>query len=113
MISSREHLAVYGTCLLIAGILTWQWAFPREYVPGKVAREPEQLCLGEPIFVHYAYNFAPGEPHECKVQCLKNRPRYIAYSNGLATQCGIPPNCFDWGEDQGVTCRLEAKTVVK
>lgn len=109
----REHLAVYGICLLIAGILMWQWVFPRQYVPGKVAREPELPCKGEPIFVEYAYNYAPADPHECKVQCRDNRPRYIAYSNGLATQCGEPPNCFDWGEDQGVTCRPDAKTVVK
>lgn len=113
MFSDREHLAVYGVCLLIAGILLWQWVLPRQYTPGSVQKGPEQACSGEPIFVGYAYNYAPGEPHECKVQCLDNRPRYIAYSNGLATQCGTPPNCFDWGEDQGVTCIIEAKTAVK
>lgn len=113
MSSDREHFAVYGLCLLIAGILMWQWVFPRQYVPGKVAREPELPCKGEPIFVEYAYNYAPADPHECKVQCRDNRPRFVAYSNGLATQCGEPPNCFDWGEDQGTTCKPEAKTAVK
>lgn len=109
----REHLAVYGVCLLIAGILTWQWVFPRQYKPGSVQKGPEQACLGEPIFVDYVYNYGPVDPHECKPQCADGRRRYIAYSNDLATQCGEPPNCFDWGEDQGVTCKMEGKTAVK
>ncbi len=113
MFLGRDHLAVYGTCLLTAGILTWQLVFPKQYTPGSVQKRPEQVCLGEPIFVGYAYNYAPADPHECAVQCRDNRPRYIAYSNGLATQCGEPPNCFDWGEDQGATCKPEAKTAVK
>lgn len=113
MPSDREHLAVYGFCLLVAGILLVQWIFPREYKPGSIRKEPEVSCTGEPIVVDYAYAYAPAEPYECKVQCLDNRPRYIAYTNGLATQCGVPPNCFDWGEDQGVTCTVETKTAVK
>lgn len=113
MSSDREHLVVYTFCLFIASILVLQWIFPRAYTPGSVQREPELPCIGEPIAVGYAYNYAPAEPYECKVQCLDNRQRYIAYTNGLATQCGTPPNCFDWGEDQGVTCTIEAKTAVK
>lgn len=109
----REHLAVYGACLFIAGVLAWQWIFPRKYSPGSSLREPEKACMGEPIFLDYAYNYAPAEPHECKPQCIDGRARYLSYSNGLATQCGVPPNCFDWGEDQGVTCKPEAKTTVK
>ena len=110
---NREHLAVYSVCLLIAGILALQWVFPKQYKPGSRQKEPEQSCQGEPIFVDYAYNYAPVDPHACKLQCADGRRRYIAYSNGLATQCGVPPNCFDWGEDQGVTCIPEAKTAVR
>lgn len=111
MVSHSEHLVVYTFCFLVAGILLVQWMFPREYTPGSVPKEPELPCTGEPITVDYAYAYAPEAPYECKVQCLDNRPRYIAYTNGLATQCGTPPNCFDWGEDQGVTCTPEVKTV--
>lgn len=113
MLPRRDHLLVYSLCLLIVGILVWQWIFPRQYVPGSVPRQPESPCIGKAIIVDYAYNYAPADPHECKVQCGDNRPRHILYSNGLATQCGVPPNCFDWGEDQGVTCSPEAKTAVK
>ena len=65
--------------------------------------EPETTCVGTPISVTYAYA-GWSKPHECAVQCEDDKPRYILYSDGRATQCETPPGCNDWGEDKGVTC---------
>lgn len=71
-----------------------------------VAQEP---CTGEPIVVSYAFDGGISSPHECKVQCEDQKPRYILYSNGIATQCEELPGCNDWGEDHGVTCLVPEK----
>ena len=71
--------------------------------PGDVVEEGDP-CIGDPINVDYDYNRQMLQPHECKVQCSDDRPRYILYTNGLATQCEDPPGCNDLGEDRGVTC---------
>lgn len=65
--------------------------------------EPATACIGEPIVVSYEYS-GWSKPHECAVQCKDDRPRYIVYTDGRATQCETPPGCNDWGEDKGVTC---------
>src|SRR3990167_9081500 len=61
-------------------------------------------CMGEPIVVDYAYDYKIMEPHACKPQCVDGKQRYIAYTNGLATQCEMLPGCNDVGEDRRVTC---------
>jgi hypothetical protein len=61
-------------------------------------------CIGEAIIASYPYDYRMLEPHECKVQCADNKPRYILYTNRMATQCETPPGCNDWGEDRRVTC---------
>ncbi len=65
--------------------------------------EPAAECIGEPIVVSYAYT-GWNKPHACAPQCKDDRPRYILYTDGRATQCETPPGCNDWGEDKGVTC---------
>lgn len=70
-------------------------------------------CIGTPIIVDYAYGSRMLEPHECAVQCTDNQPRYIQYTNGLATQCETPPGCNDLGEDRGVTCTPPAMSTIE
>lgn len=72
-------------------------------VPVPPPPEPEETCIGSPIAVSYPYA-GWSKPHECIVQCKDDEPRYILYTDGLATQCETPPGCNDWGEDKGVTC---------
>jgi hypothetical protein len=71
--------------------------------PSDTASEGDP-CIGEPIVVDYPYDYRMLEPHECKVQCSDQKPRYILYTNKMATQCETPPGCNDWGEDRRVTC---------
>ena len=75
-------------------------------VPEKAAQQLADDCKGDPIFVDYPYNYTVAQPHACKPQCADDKLRYVVYSNGLGTQCEIPPGCNDYGEDQGVTCRV-------
>ncbi len=70
---------------------------------GDIAEEGDP-CIGEAIIAQYSYDNRMLEPHECKVQCADNKPRYILYTNKMATQCETPPGCNDWGEDRRVTC---------
>lgn len=60
-------------------------------------------CIGEPIPVDYAYS-GWLQPHACAVQCEDDKPRYILYTDGSATQCQTPPGCNDEGEDRGIFC---------
>lgn len=87
-------------------ILFVQALFP----PSAPVRDPEDLvagdCVGEPIEVPYAYTGSPVDPWSCQPQCEDDEPRYLLYTNGVATQCQEPPGCFDSGEDNGVTCRI-------
>ncbi|TSC58064.1 MAG: hypothetical protein Greene041662_821 [Candidatus Peregrinibacteria bacterium Greene0416_62] len=78
---------------------------------GDIAQEGDP-CIGEPIVVDYAYDNRMLEPHACKIQCSDNKPRYIQYTNGLATQCETPPGCNDWGEDRRVTCVVAGEVSV-
>jgi len=64
----------------------------------------EEDCVGEAIVVDYDYQGGVNTPHECKIQCEDDEPRYILYANGMATQCEDPPGCIDAGEDDGITC---------
>lgn len=100
---SDTFLKVTGVvCGLMLAIVTLQAAFPPQppvAPPPPVAVE----CIGEPIVVTYPYA-GWSEPHECRVQCDDDRPRYILYTDGLATQCQTPPGCNDAGEDSGITC---------
>ncbi len=66
--------------------------------------KPGTACVGEPIVVEYSYAGGMMGPHECKVQCDTQKPRYILYTDNRATQCEPLPGCNDWGEDNGVEC---------
>ncbi len=73
-------------------------------------KENDVPCEGLPIRVDYTYPHPTDadfdNPWECQVACQTDNyvPRYILYTNGNATQCGGPPNCYDTGEDQRFQC---------
>lgn len=95
-------VAVCGMAVVLL-FVAWQQTHPAP--EPTITFEPSgEPCRGEPIPVAYPYRGSPEDPHECKVQCDDNWPRYIFYSNGLGTQCDTPPSCNDRGEDDGVTC---------
>lgn len=79
---------------------------PSKYEPKPQDLEPKTQCVGEPIVVDEPYNGGVLEPWTCRVQCDGDVPRYILYSNGMATQCETPPGCNDRGEDLGETCQV-------
>lgn len=99
-----------GTLAVLLLVVAVQAIVPKAYVPR--AREPvvEVVCKGTPIKVDYAYTGTVNDPWTCKVQCDDDKPRYILYSNGKATQCETPPGCNDSGEDSGVTCSVPEKS---
>src|SRR6185436_12153766 len=68
-------------------------------------RAREEACVGEPIAVRAPYQGGILPAHSCSPQCADGRPRYLAYTNGRATQCEPPPGCGDKGEDEAITCR--------
>lgn len=94
-----------STALFAAVTVSLLWLSVR---PAKVPPPPpppeQEDCVGTAIVVRYAYNGGINTPHECRVQCEDDEPRYILYSNGQATQCEEPPGCLDLGEDKGITC---------
>lgn len=94
---------VYGFCGFVLLLVVVQWMLP-ERIPEVAPPAPIGACEGEPIFVTYAYTGAVNDPWECQVQCDDQKLRYIAYTNGLGTQCQDLPGCNDWGEDNGITC---------
>ena len=96
-----EHL-VLGFCVIVLLILTWHALNPASMM--KPPKTDEVPCVGQPITVSYSYKHKQESPFECKVQCGGNNPRYILYTNGLATQCEEPPGCTDYGEDFDITC---------
>lgn len=95
-------VAIAGMALVLLWV-AWQQTHPapEPVVTFETSTVP---CIGEPIAVSYAYKGNPEEPWECQPQCDDHLPRYILYSNGIATQCDTPPACNDRGEDDGVTC---------
>ena len=106
--------ATVGFLCAVLGILALQ-VLHGPMVHGSPTPVPAEgdPCTGAPIAVTYPYNKKMLGPHECIVQCSDNEPRYILYSNGLATQCQTPPGCYDWGEDSGVMCVPVSKSDVK
>ena len=93
---------VGGVCGLMLFIVLLQ-AVTDPLPPTAPPPVPASACVGSPIAV--SYEFAGWKkPHECIVQCADDKPRYILYADGLATQCEMPPGCNDLGEDKGVTC---------
>lgn len=92
-----------GGLLLIVAL---QSVVPRAYTPQPKEPVVEVPCKGMPITVDFAYTGGVNDPWTCQVQCQDDKPRYILYSNGKATQCQVPPGCNDYGEDNGVTCTV-------
>jgi hypothetical protein len=97
----RSIVIVLGLILVFVAA---QAIVPKAYTPQPREITEEGQCIGEPIEVDFAYNGGVNEPWTCQVQCDDDEPRYILYSNGMATQCETPPGCNDTGEDTGVTC---------
>lgn len=97
--------------LILGGILlivAFESLFPKTTLP-VVANPPiEEECLGEPIVVDYPYQGGMLEPWECRIQCDDKKQRYIVYTNGIATPCEKLPGCLDYGEDYGITCRMQS-----
>ena len=96
--------------IVILLVLTYEAMWPRSYVSAPPPPAPELDCIGEPITVTYPYTGTVNDPWDCQVQCDDDKPRYLLYSNGKATQCETPPGCNDTGEDSGITCRVNAQT---
>lgn len=103
-----EH-TVIGLCIVMIAIVTLQSYRPFRYTTPTppVVEEP---CIGAPIAVTVPFTGAVNDPWTCQVQCADDKPRYILYTNGKATQCETPPGCNDYGEDHGTTCALPAAT---
>ncbi len=89
-------------CGLMLAVVIVEAVFPPAH-PIPPPTPPEGSCIGEPIVAQYEYS-GWLKPHECKVQCQDDEPRYILYTDGRATQCQAPPGCNDEGEDKGVFC---------
>ncbi len=73
----------------------------------------DQSCKGNPIRVIYTLSGSSAKtPFECKPYCdtRKDQPRFILYTNGFGTQCGIN-YCQDGGEDKCVTCQVPKETL--
>jgi hypothetical protein len=100
-----SHIIV-GIMAVFIVILLWQGTHPRAEVqpPPVTPSSAVAACNGQPIAVSYPYRGQPENPHECKVQCEDKKPRYIVYTNSVATQCEELPGCNDWGEDRNITC---------
>jgi hypothetical protein len=90
-------------CGLMLGIVVVQAVVPEPLPPVAPPAPPAGACIGQPIVVDYAYS-GWLEPHACAVQCEDDKPRFILYTDGKATQCQTPPGCNDWGEDKGILC---------
>ena len=91
---------ILGLMLLVVVV---QALLPGRQPPPPEPAPPAAACVGEPIPVDYAFS-GWLEPHACAVQCDDDKPRYVLYSDGKATQCEAPPGCNDEGEDNGVLC---------
>jgi len=103
--TDRMPYAIGGVLGGILLIIVVQAFLPEGPLPG-VTPSKEESCVGEPIVVDYDFGGSFMEPHACAVQCADDKPRYILYKNGKATQCETPPGCNDYGEDRGVTCKI-------
>ena len=95
----------------IAVVLLFSALFPKQAKPRDVTQIATDECKGEPISVPLAYTGSPLDPWSCQPQCDDKKQRYLVYTNGVATQCDVPPGCFDAGEDGGVTCKIPANAV--
>ena len=98
---------------IIVLVVVAQAILPERIPPPAPPTPPAQqaTCIGTPIKVSYAYTGGYIQDHACLPQCADNKPRYVLYTNGEATQCETPPGCNDTGEDTGVTCVLPAQSV--
>lgn len=99
---AKATISVLSAILLILVLQTIRGPV-NHGTPGDIAASGDP-CTGKPINVDYAYDYKMLEPHACKIQCSDNKPRYILYTNSLATQCETPPGCNDTGEDRKITC---------
>lgn len=101
---------IIGVLTVLLLVVAAETLIPRAYKPEPEEQIVQEPCEGEAIIVDFAYTGAINDPWTCQVQCQDDRPRYILYTNGKATQCETPPGCNDIGEDTGVTCEAPAET---
>lgn len=94
---------VAAACGIMLAIVFVQAVLPAPAPPSAPPPAPAATCIGTPIPVDYAFA-GWNQPHACAVQCEDDRPRFILYSDGKATQCQTPPGCNDEGEDKGILC---------
>ncbi len=106
---SRLQQITVGVLGLVLTVTAVTRLFPPRYTSPARDILPASACRGEPIVVDFPYLGTVNDPWTCRVQCEDNRPRYILYTNGRATQCQDPPGCYDTGEDTGVTCTPPAR----
>jgi hypothetical protein len=106
-------LVVLGFLSAILLVLFWESVVRGPVAVRNEPPAPEEDCIGTPIVVPYKYTGGVNDPHACALQCADDQPRYVLYSNGVATQCEEPPGCNDKGEDEGVTCKPPRSTTTR
>jgi hypothetical protein len=104
-------------CAVILLVVIFESLHPARYVSKPPPIVAQKNCVGSPIVVTFPFTGAVNDPWTCQVQCKDDKPRYVLYSNGRATQCDTPPSCLDYGEDHGITCNppgaLQSKSTSK
>lgn len=100
----NRTLEIFLAC--VAAILLFSALFPKQAKPRDLNADAPDDCKGMPIQVALAYTGGPLDPWSCKPQCDDKQQHYLLYTNGVATQCGELPGCYDSGEDDGVTCKI-------
>lgn len=101
---------VGAVCGIMLVVVLLQGALPPPAPPVPPPAPPARPCIGSPIEVAYPFS-GWLEPHACAVQCEDDKPRYILYKDGKATQCQTPPGCNDEGEDRGILCTPPVTTL--
>ena len=111
---SPQQKLIVTAFLTFVFVVTGAQAVLRSYHLYALANQPKPppvACIGDPLPVDQDYGGGPIKEWSCKPSCDDGKQRYLVYKNGYATQCGAPPNCYDDGEDKGVTCEIPGKTV--
>ncbi len=105
-ISPSQHRLPFTFFGIILLVLIFHALFPRQVQPYTPEETTMENCIGTPINVPYSYTGNVVDPWSCKPQCDDDKPRYLLYTNAVATQCETPPGCNDWGEDRGIRCKI-------
>jgi hypothetical protein len=98
---TTEQKVVGAFCGIVLVMLIYRAFLWQPHIPPPPA---PKACKGEALYVDYAFIDGDKSPHGCAIQCEDRVQRYLVYTDGYATQCEMTPGCFDWGEDNGITC---------